>query len=176
MFDLIIKTKKMRTKKKILVVDDDIDIQSTLKTILKNQNYEVVAASGREEGLALAKQEHPDLAILDVMMETPREGFEMAREMGRDQQLSYLPVLMQTSVEVLTTSRSDMHAMVLEYRQTENASGLEVLLVKNQVSGEAAIDYINPEGNSIYFPVAGFLAKPVNPEKLLKEVERILAN
>ena len=166
----------MRTKKKILVVDDDVDIQVTIRTILTGKNYEVITASGKEEGIAKAKEEHPDLAILDVMMNTPYEGFEMACEMGEDKQLGYLPVLIETSVDVMTTSRPDMQALAREYRQSANAEGLEVLLVKNPVTGEAAIDYLTENGNSVFFPVAGFLAKPVSAEKLLNELDRILAN
>lgn len=165
----------MRTKKKILVVDDDIDIQTTLKSLLIN-NYEVVTASNKEEGLNQARTEHPDLAILDVMMDSKFEGFELAKAIGEDSRLNYLPVLMLTSVEVLTTSRNDMHAMAQEFRKSPNFPGLEVLLVKNQVTGDAAIDYQAENGNSVFFNVAGFLSKPVDGSVIIPEVERILAN
>lgn len=165
----------MRTKKKILVVDDDIDIQTTLKALL-GKNFDLLTASNKEEGLATARKEHPDLAILDVMMDSKYEGFELARAIGDDQQLNYLPVLMLTSVEVLTTSRNDMHAMAQEFRKSPNFSGLDVLLVKNQVSGAAGIDYQDEAGHSVYFKVAGFLPKPVESSGILPEVERILAN
>jgi hypothetical protein len=69
-----------------------------------------------------------------------------------------------------------MQALAREYRQSRNAEGLEVLLVKNPVTGEAAIDYVTENGNSVFFPVAGFLSKPANAEMLLNELDRILAN
>ena len=69
------KLKTMRTKKKILVVDDDLDIQNTLSTLLGRKNFEVIIASNKKEGLEKARSEHPDLAILDVMMESKYDGF-----------------------------------------------------------------------------------------------------
>jgi len=166
----------MRTKKKILVVDDDLDIQNALATLLEKRDFEVITASNKKEGLEKARSEHPDLAILDVMMEAKYDGFELAKTISEERQLNYLPVVMLTSIEILTTSRSDMHAMVQEFRKSPNFSGLDVLLVKNQLSGDAAIDYQNEQGESIYFNVAGFLAKPVDSSLILPEVDRILAN
>ena len=165
----------MRTKKKILVVDDDMDIRTTLKTIL-GKNYDVETASNRAEGLEKMRSEHPDLAILDVVMDTKYEGFELAKAMAEDKQLDDIPVLMLTSIDIMTTSRTDMHAMVREFRKSPNFEGLDVLLVKNQVSGTAAIDYVNEKGDNVFFNVAGFLSKPVDSAHILPEIKRIIEN
>jgi len=57
---------------KILIVDDDPDYINVLKTILESEQYTVVTAADRKEGMEEIKAEKPDLAILDVMMSTCR--------------------------------------------------------------------------------------------------------
>lgn len=54
--------------KKILVVDDEKDIVETLSFMMKARGYEVLEGYDGEEGLKLAKEQSPDLIILDVMM------------------------------------------------------------------------------------------------------------
>lgn len=84
---------------KILVVDDDVDISSSMKLILECENYEVVTASNKEEGLAKFRSEKPDLAILDVMMSTWQDGFEIARTVKQEEELKDIPILMLTAVK-----------------------------------------------------------------------------
>jgi len=87
---------------KILIVDDDLDFTNVIKTILESEQYAVVTASDRIEGLEKIKTEKPDLAILDVMMSTWQEGFEMSRQLKKDPQLKDMPILMLTAVEKRT--------------------------------------------------------------------------
>lgn len=56
------------TKKKILVVDDEISIVQLAKFRLESNNYEVVTATNGKEALEKIKQEKPDAVLLDVMM------------------------------------------------------------------------------------------------------------
>ena len=83
---------------KILVVDDDGDLVAAISTILEGKGYEVSTASNKEEGMAKVKEIKPDLAILDVMMTTWQDGFEMAREIKSDEDLKNIPILMLTGV------------------------------------------------------------------------------
>lgn len=159
---------------KILVVDDDIDILDVMKTILENEGYEVITAGGKEEGMELAKSEMPDLAILDVMMTTHYEGFEMAEDMVNDPGLKNMPILMHTSIDVLTTSKDSVREMAREFRQDPKYKELQVILVKDIVSGKAGIDYRTENGKTVWVPVGGFLKKPVDPEKLLLEIKSLL--
>ncbi len=87
---------------KILIVDDDPDYIDVLKTILESEQYNVVTAADRTEGMEEIKAEKPDLAILDVMMSTWQDGFEMSRQLKKDPQLKDMPVLMLTAVEKRT--------------------------------------------------------------------------
>ncbi len=85
---------------KILIVDDDLDITKTLKVTLESENYSIVTASDRTEGMEKIKTERPDLIILDVMMATWQDGFEMARELKKDSQfIKNIPILMLTGVK-----------------------------------------------------------------------------
>lgn len=161
--------------KKILIVDDDVDVITVIETILKKDGYEVISANDKKEGLAKIKSEKPDLAILDVMMTTHYEGFELAQEILADENLAKIPVLIQTSIDVLVTTRADVQAMAREFRKDPNYSALQVLLVKNVQSNEAGIDYRSEDGNNVWFPVSGFVRKPVEGEKVLAEIKRLLS-
>ncbi|OQX78100.1 MAG: response regulator [Bacteroidetes bacterium 4484_249] len=88
--------------KKILIVDDDPDLTVAIKAILENKNYQVITAINKEEGWKEIKSENPDLLILDVMMDTSHEGFEMAREIKKKSEYKYIPILMLTSISEVT--------------------------------------------------------------------------
>jgi CheY-like chemotaxis protein len=87
---------------KIMIVDDDPDYIDVLKTILESEQYTVVTAGDRTEGMEKIRVEKPDLAILDVMMSTWQDGFEMSRQLKKDPQLKNIPILMLTVVEKKT--------------------------------------------------------------------------
>ena len=88
---------------KILIVDDDLDLTKALQVILESENYCVVTASDRKEGMEKVETERPNLIILDVMMSTWQDGFEMARELKKDSQASKnVPILMLTGVKEKT--------------------------------------------------------------------------
>ena len=84
---------------KILIVDDDLDLTSALQAILESKDYTVVTASSRAEGMEKAKAESPDLVILDVMMATWHDGFEMARELKSDPGAQKTPIIILTAVK-----------------------------------------------------------------------------
>jgi len=78
--------------------DDDPDIAEAMKIILENKGYEVLNALDSAEGMNRLKEARPDLIILDVMMRTSQEGFELARELKHDVQYRDIPILMLTAV------------------------------------------------------------------------------
>ena len=160
--------------KKILIVDDDMDVVTMVETILGKEGYTVISASNKAEGMEMIRSEKPDLAILDVMMSTHYEGFELAKEIIDDPQLSKIPVLMQTSIEILTTTRPDVQAMAREFRKNPGFKDLHVILVRDINTGKAGVDYLSENGDTIWFPVDGFLRKPVSYAALVPEVKKIL--
>jgi DNA-binding response OmpR family regulator len=78
---------------KILVVDDEISLQETLEYNLKKQGYEVFTSGDGTDGLKLARDNKPDLIILDVML-PGLDGFEICRILRREMAT---PVLMLTA-------------------------------------------------------------------------------
>lgn len=159
---------------KILIVDDDVDIINVMSTILENEGYEVITANNKQEGLKLAKAEVPDMAILDVMMTTHYEGFELAESLVNDPVFKNTSILMQTSIEVLTTTNESVRGMAREFRQDPKYKELQVILLKDIVTGKAGIDYRTEEGKTVWVPVDGFLKKPVDSKKLLPEIKSLL--
>jgi len=87
------------TNAKIMIVDDDPDYINVVKTILEREQYTVVTAGDKTEGMEKIRTEKPDLAILDVMMNAWQDGFEMSRQLKKDPQFKNMPVLMLTAVE-----------------------------------------------------------------------------
>jgi len=87
---------------KILIIDDDPDITEAMRTILENKGYEVLSALDSGEGMNRLKEAKPDLIILDVMMRTSQEGFELSRELKNDIQYKDIPILMLTAVKQKT--------------------------------------------------------------------------
>ena len=86
----------MEKKAKILLVDDDVDFVESTKTILESKPYEVIVASNGDEGLRKAREENPDLILLDVIMPV-KDGFTVAEQLKKDPQLRKIPTLMLTA-------------------------------------------------------------------------------
>ena len=127
-------------KAKILIADDDQDIRESVQAILESRQYEVVTAADKIEGMDKIKTEKPDLVILDVMMSTWQDGFEMARELKKDPLYKEMPILMMTGVKEQT-----------------------------------GMDFKSTAGDPTWCPVEGFLDKPVEPEILIAEIEKLLS-
>ena len=87
---------------KILVVDDDPDYTKALQAILESGQYTVATAANRTEGMDKIRSNKPGLVILDVMMSTWSDGFEMSRELKNDPQYKDIPILILTAVKERT--------------------------------------------------------------------------
>ena len=87
---------------KILIIDDDADIVESMKVVLESKQHQVAVARSGQEGLKKVKSEKPNLVILDVMMETSDKGFDVARELKKDQSYKDIPILMLTSIKEKT--------------------------------------------------------------------------
>ena len=160
--------------KKILIVDDDIDIITVVKAILEREGYQVITANDKIEGFKKAWANKPDMAILDVMMTTQFEGFELAKELTENHEFLGMPVMMLTSIDILTTTNPSVQAMAREFRMDPEYKELDVLLVKDVITGNAGIDYKAQDGKSIWLKVDGFLRKPVDGKKLVPAVKELL--
>jgi CheY-like chemotaxis protein len=137
----------MNEKAKILVVDDDRDLVDILTMVLEGGGYQVVSALDASQGLIQAEAERPDLIVLDVMMPEATEGFHVVWNLRRREEAYFLdvPIIILTAIHQSTPLRF--------YPDTGDGT---------YSAGE-------------YLPVQGFVDKPVEPEALLKEVDRVLA-
>jgi len=82
--------------KKVLIVDDELDIVESLKFVLEQAGFECHCAYNGEDGLNLAREILPDLIILDVMM--PKiNGFKICRLLKYDIKYKNIPILMVTA-------------------------------------------------------------------------------
>jgi DNA-binding response OmpR family regulator len=86
-------------KAKILIVDDDLDLANAYRAILESQQYTVITASDKAGGMESVRTEKPDLVILDVIMSTWSDGFDMARDLKSQSELKDMPILMLTGVK-----------------------------------------------------------------------------
>jgi DNA-binding response OmpR family regulator len=77
----------------VLVVDDDPVIQKLLQVNFEMEGYDVVIAGDGEEGLALAREEQPDLVLLDVMM-PKMNGLDVAAALRADHVTEDIPIIM----------------------------------------------------------------------------------
>ena len=84
--------------KNILVIDDDSDYVESVVNLLEAKGYDVDSALNGTDGVAKAKAKKPDLILLDVMMSTKDEGFNVARELQEIEDLKGTPVIMCTGV------------------------------------------------------------------------------
>jgi len=84
-------------KKKILFVDDELDMRIFLSTVLKTEGYEPIAARNAIEGIKKAREVSPDLVVMDVMM-PQAGGVTLFQEIKKDTQLRHIPVIMLSGV------------------------------------------------------------------------------
>ena len=84
--------------KKVLMIDDDPEFVDAISNLLDAKGYDVYTASNGQDGVATAKAENPDLILLDVMMTTKNEGFNVARELHDDQKLAETPIIIMTGI------------------------------------------------------------------------------
>ena len=87
----------MDERAEILVVDDDPDIVDSLRIILESNQYEVRTAANGREAMKALEDHMPDLMILDIMMATDTEGFDLAYKLREDAEFRGIPILILTS-------------------------------------------------------------------------------
>jgi len=87
--------------KKVLVVDDELDMRVFISTLLETNGFKPVCAEDGQEGLVLAKKHRPVLVIMDVMM--PKEsGIHMYRGLKTDPELRSIPVIVCSALSKKT--------------------------------------------------------------------------
>jgi len=82
--------------KKILVVDDEVDLAETVRFSLEMEGFNVLVSVNGEDALNQARKENPDLIILDLML--PKlDGYKVCRLLKFDERYKHIPILMLTA-------------------------------------------------------------------------------
>ncbi len=99
---------------KILIIDDDTAILELIKVNLELLGHEAITASDGVKGFALARQELPDLIILDVMMPDV-DGFTVASRIRNNPSTKDIPILMLTALSMIQDKTKGFDAGVDDY-------------------------------------------------------------
>jgi two-component system alkaline phosphatase synthesis response regulator PhoP len=132
------------TNGRVLIVDDDIDFVEANRTVLEAAGFEVLTAHNGSDGLKMARENEIDVAILDVMMTTPDEGFVLARSLRKDEKTRQIPLVMLTSVNEV-----------------------------NRQAGYI-FEFSDRDRDEVWLPIDKFLNKPVKPQLLAETVRKFI--
>ena len=83
-------------KQRVLVVDDEEDIQELVRYNLEKEGYGAICAGSGEEALAEVKKHEPDLVVLDLML-PGIDGFEVCRRLKGEAKTARIPIVMLTA-------------------------------------------------------------------------------
>ena len=83
-------------KKKILIIDDEVDLVDLVKLRLEAHEYYVVPLYSGTRAMEIAKREKPDLILLDIMM-LGIDGYTLCRKIKGDEELKKIPVILFTA-------------------------------------------------------------------------------
>lgn len=86
------------SERTVLVIDDDIDLVEVIRVTLEREKVRVIDAQNGDRGFALACEQRPDLVLLDVMMGTLDEGFQVAYRLRSDPLTRDIPIVMLSAV------------------------------------------------------------------------------
>ncbi len=81
---------------KVLAIDDDSSLLDVLSLSLKQQGFQVLTALQGEEGIKIAKAEHPDIILLDLIL-TDIPGLEVLNKIKESEETADIPIVMLTS-------------------------------------------------------------------------------
>jgi len=131
-------------KPKILIIDDDADAVDLIRIALEANNHDVFSAGNGTEGLKLVKEIRPDLIILDVMMDTATEGFQVSYQLRSNDPKSEYREFCRTPIIMMTGVSQQLHMK------------------------------FSPKQDGDYLPVDEFLEKPVRVDSLLEKIKKLL--
>ncbi len=87
----------MNDKKRVLVVEDEVDVRTYISTLFQDQGYEILTAENGKEGFELALKEKPDLITLDIAMPS-QSGMRTFRMFKDSEELKSIPVIIITGM------------------------------------------------------------------------------
>ena len=139
--------------KKILIVDDEVDIVTFLSAVLEEHGYTSLSAKDGVEGLEILRKEKPDLVLLDLMM-PKKSGITMFQELRKDPTMRDIPVVIVTGVSEVTG---------VDFRN---------FMYKQPLRDEKK--FVETTGLTKYTVPDGYIEKPVEPDELIKVMKEAL--
>jgi two-component system alkaline phosphatase synthesis response regulator PhoP len=125
--------KKLLVRKRILVVEDDLDLVELLKFNLSNAGFVVAVATDGAEALKKARSQHPDLVLLDLML-PELDGFAVCEILRRDATTTTIPIIILTAMSSQLARVAGMGAGANDY-VTKPFSPKQLLgRIENQLS------------------------------------------
>ena len=94
-------------KKRLLLVDDEVELVEMVKFRLEASGYEVLTANDGQAALELARREKPDLIILDVML-PKMDGYKVCGLLKNDSRYSHIPIMMFTAKASVWTEQGSV--------------------------------------------------------------------
>ena len=88
----------MTDRAKVLIIDDDQDMLVAIETLLGLKEFEVLSATNADDGVRLAREERPDVILLDILL-SPRSGIEVYQELRADPALRDIKILIVTALK-----------------------------------------------------------------------------
>jgi len=122
--------------KKILLVEDEAALQKSLGGTLRNEGFEVLSALDGEIGERLAKTEHPDLIILDLVLPN-KDGLEVFGALKDDKETQDIPVIILTNQEKIENVEKVLEMGAKTYLVKANYTLQEIVEKISQVLREA---------------------------------------
>jgi CheY-like chemotaxis protein len=127
----------------VLLVDDDFDFLQAHKTALEAQGFKVYTAYNGSEGMKVAQANHIDVAVLDVIMDTQDAGFNLARQLRKDEKTKDIALILLTSVNQVNRN------------------------------AEYGFTFSDQDLDDVWLPVDKFLDKPVKAELLIATIRSL---
>ncbi|HLN19385.1 MAG TPA: response regulator [Patescibacteria group bacterium] len=86
------------SKKRILVIEDEVSLNQALVEFLSSETFEVFSAHDGEEGIRMTKSKKPDLVLLDIIL-PKKDGYEVLEELKANEETKNIPVILLTNLE-----------------------------------------------------------------------------
>ena len=86
-----------KSKQKVLIVEDEATLQKALQEVLTAEGYGVLSALDGLRGIEMAKEENPDLILLDIIL-PKMDGFEVLKELKSGEKTKLIPVIILTNL------------------------------------------------------------------------------
>ena len=119
---------------RILIVDDSPSQLYGMQKVIEKMGHEVLTASNGEEGVQMAKEQLPDLILMDVVM-PELNGYQATRKISKDERTSHIPVIMVTTKGLLTDKVWGMRQGAKEYLVKPVADKDLIAAIKENLAG-----------------------------------------